>query len=292
MNIKSVIQKIAPLFIFILKKHPFIVRKVRYYFTYKKFLNLKNPALFSEKIIWLSLYSDTSLWSVLTDKYTVRKYVEERCGKEILNDLYGVYQSPLGIDYESLPESFVLKTTNGCGNNIFVKNKKSIDIKETNNLLDRWLKYPYGELTGQRHYAKINPRIIAEKYLEQTPFSDVSLIDYKFYCIDGNPVYIVVDSDRIVNSHQYKLMRYDLFWKAYPEYCSVKRSLKYYDRPDSLDQMIDYAKRLSEPFSFVRVDFYDINGNVIFGEMTFTPTGDDFSKSFQVDLGKLIKIKE
>lgn len=289
--LKSIILKICIPFVFILRRHPVFVQRIRYLIRYKKILNLKKPVLFEEKIIWLSFYSDTSLWPMLTDKYEVRKYVEAKCGKELLNELYGVYQYPDEIDYEGLPVSFVLKTTNGCGNNIFVKDKKNIEIKNVNDLLSKWLKYPYAELTGQAHYAKIKPKIIAEKLLRQSLLSDSSIIDYKFYCIDGKPHYILVISDRIINSHQYKLMRYDLDWKAYPEYCAPERVVKYYERPETLNKMIQYARQLSEPFPFVRVDFYEIDQKVLFGEMTFTPASDDFSESFQKYLGDLIKIE-
>jgi hypothetical protein len=255
-------------------------------------MNLEDPVLFREKIVWLSFYSDTSLWPMLTDKYAVREYVETHCGKEILNDLYGVYQFPEEIDYDQLPDSFVLKTTNGCGNNFFVKDKKEI-IKNTgkiNNMLRKWIKYPYGELTGQVQYTKIKPRIIAEKFLRQSDYSNTSLIDFKFFCINGEPRYIQVISDRVPNSHQYKLMRYDLEWKAYPEYCAAKSTLGHYDRPETLNEMIRYAKQLSKIFPFVRVDLYEIDKKVVFGEMTFTPASSFFSELFEKHLGRLIKI--
>jgi hypothetical protein len=251
------------------------------------------PILFREKVVWLLLNSDTSLWIQLADKYAVRDYVEKICEEKLLNELYGVYQSTDEIDYDRLPNSFVLKTTNGCASNIFVKDKSKIDISLTKILLEKWLKYPYGELTGQMFYAKIKPQIIAERLLYPPSPSD-SLIDYKFYCINGEPYYILVISDRVVNSHKYKLMRYDLNWKDHPEYCAKGLELKLYDKPKSLDTMIEYAKRLSNPFPFVRVDFYEINNHgeatPIFGEMTFTPASDDFSEKFQKLLGDLIKL--
>jgi hypothetical protein len=168
-----------------------------------------------------------------------------------------------------------------------------MDISETNQLLRKWLKYPYGELTGQIFYTRIKPQIIAERLLETLPSSD-SLIDYKFFCINGKPYYVSVHSDRRINSHQYKVMRYDLNWKAHPEYCAKRCSLKLYDKPKSFDVMIEYAKRLSSPFPFVRVDFYEINNHgeatPIFGELTFTPASDDFSEEFQKLLGDLITL--
>ena len=121
-----------------------------------------------EKILWLSLYSDTSMWSKLADKYRVREYVIDRCGEQYVNKIYGIYNSAIEIDYSLLPKSFVLKTTNSCATNIIVKDKNILNIKETNHKLNKWLKFPYRELTGQLHYTQIEPLIIAEKFMEQT----------------------------------------------------------------------------------------------------------------------------
>ena len=164
--IKSVLIKIATPFSPLLKKFPNIIWKIRYCKDYKKFPNLKKPQSFMEKILWLSLYSDTSMWSKLADKYRVREYVIDRCGEQYVNKIYGIYNSAIEIDYSLLPKSFVLKTTNSCATNIIVKDKNILNIKETNHKLNKWLKFPYGELTGQLHYTQIEPLIIAEKFME------------------------------------------------------------------------------------------------------------------------------
>lgn len=166
--IKSVLIKAATPFSPLLKKFPNIIWKIRYCKDYKKFPNLKKPQSFMEKILWLSLYSDTSMWSKLADKYRVREYVIDRCGEQYVNKIYGIYNSAIEIDYSLLPKSFVLKTTNSCATNIIVKDKNILNIKETNHKLNKWLKFPYGELTGQLHYTQIEPLIIAEKFMEQT----------------------------------------------------------------------------------------------------------------------------
>jgi hypothetical protein len=274
----------------LIKRCPELILKIRYFIAFKRVINLKNPILFSDKINWLSLHSDTSLWPELTDKYAVRRYVKEKCGEIILNECYGLYQSPSEIEYRDLPDSFVLKTTNSCANNIIVKDKSEIDIDKINKRLRKWLKYPYGELTGQTHYAKIKPQIIAEKYLKQDPFSNASLIDYKFLCFFGKPVYILIMSDRIINSHLYKLGIYDVNWNSYPEFIVKNQMTKNYNKPKSFEEMLRNAKLLSSPFPFVRVDFYEINNKPVFGEMTFTPSPDGYTRAFQECLGDLIKI--
>ncbi len=288
MTIPIILAKgLAPLF----NRVPALTLRVRYWKRFRRKLNLKNPELFWDKIFYLSLYSDTSQWSILADKYAVRAYVEEKCNQEILNELYGVYKSPKDIPYNSLPDSFVLKTTNGCTTNILVKQKSMLDVKKTNQLLTKWIRYPYGELTGQLHYAKIKPQIIAEKFLKQDK-SDSSLIDYKFYCFDGIPIYINVMSDRKPNTSIFYKMIYDMEWNAHPEFFEKNTGFSYINKPESFEKMVEYAKILSAPFPFVIMDFYEIEAKPLLGEMTFTP---GFSKigytvEFQKVLGELIKL--
>ena len=280
---------VAPLF----NKMPALILKIRYWKRFRRKINLKKPELFWDKIFYLSLYSDTSQWSVLADKFAVRDYVKKKCNKEILNEIYGVYTSPKDIPYCSLPDSFVLKTTNGCATNILVKQKSILDITKTNKLLSKWLKYPYAELTGQPHYARIEPRIIAEKFLEQDK-KESSLIDYKIYCFNGVPTYINVLSNRKSNTHIFCKMMYDMKWNAHPEFFEKNIGLNYIDKPKSFDKMVEYAKILSVPFPYVRVDFYEIKEMPIFGEMTFTPgfSKIGFTIEFQKVLGRLIEIPQ
>ena len=293
--IEKIPPRLAKFLARILKKMPSLILRIRYLKKIGRILNLKNPELFWGKVFYLALYSDTSQWSILADKYAVRAYVEEKCTKDILNELYGVYKSPKDIPYDSLPDSFVLKTTNGCASNVFVKQKSMLNIRKTNELLSKWLSYPYGELTGQLHYTEIEPQIIAEKFLQQDEGS--SLVDYKIYCFSGVPTYIWVLSDRIPNSHVFYQMMYDTEWKAHPEFFVPNVKFNDIPRPKSLDKMIEYSKALSQPFPFVRIDFYEIDGNPIFGEMTFTPglppkSVGWYTIEFQKELGRLIKLPQ
>lgn len=284
-------MKLGNLFHYFFKNYPETILKWRYKLKFKRKLDLNNPNLFFDKIFWMSLYTDTSLWSELADKYAVRKYVEEKIGSHILNELYGVYASVEEINYHKLPDSFVLKTTNGCTTNILVSDKKNLNIKETNKHLARWMKFHYGEITGQLHYSIIKPQIIAEKFLKQEDNLESSLVDYKFYCFEGKPLYVFVVSDRVFNTHTLARMMYDLNWNPHPEVFTPDIYLKEVEKPKSFDQMIEYSSKLSQPFSFVRVDFYEINGKPVFGEMTFTPgTEAGFTLKFQKELGELFEI--
>lgn len=253
-------------------------------------IDRKNPRSLYDKIYWLCFNTDTSLWSKLADKYVVRAYVAEKCGQDILTNLYGVYNSIEEIDYSKLPNKFVIKTNNGCASNFLIKDKTSTDLKAINKELDFWLKFPYGELTGQKHYTKIPPKIIAEELLYQNDSPNATLVDYKFFCFHGIPYYCEVISDRIFGTHVHNKMMYDMKWKALPECFKEGCPTALVDKPKTLDEMISVAQILSQNFKFVRVDLYEVNGKIKFGELTFTPTTHSFTEEFQLKLGEIIKL--
>jgi hypothetical protein len=285
------IYAIAVPFAAIIKRFPKVVLSLRYKHALGRKINLTNPVLFWDKIMWMSLYTDTSLWSKLADKYEVREFVKQKYNDTILNEIFNVYDSVKEINYDELPDRFVLKTTNSCTTNIIVKDKKKLDIESANKQLNTWLKYPYGELTGQLHYSKIKPRIIAENYLEQNDDPDKPLSDYKFYCFNGMPLFCNVLTDRIFNTHICKRNMYDLSWKSHPELFKKGLAISDIAAPKSLETMVDIAAKLSKGFPFVRVDLYEINNKPIFGEMTFMPGTDmGFTDEFQLELGNLIKL--
>lgn len=254
-----------------------------------RFINYRNPRSLNDKIAFMEFRTDTTEWSRLADKVRVRDYVKE-CGYEdYLTKLYGVYEHADEIDYDKLPKSFVLKTNNGSATNILVKDKRKINIENINQQLEDWLKIDYGYKTCQPHYSHIKPLILAEEFLvdEQTHKEGKSLLDYKFYCINGEARYVFVYSDRVPNSHIMKRMIYDMNWIAHPEYLgryTVKGQIT--SCPSSFSLMKEMANVLSHKFPFVRVDFYEINGKPIFGEMTFTPGHQEASLEFLNMLGK------
>lgn len=152
----------------LLRYCPSLIWRLRYLKKFGGFIHIDNPRNLYEKIVEMSLTYDKSTWPVLADKYRVRKYIEERIGSKYLNELYGCYEKETDIDFGALPQSFVLKTNNSCGTNIIVKDKSDLDYDAVRKKLKSWLRYPYGELTGQLHYAHIPPCIIAEKYMRQS----------------------------------------------------------------------------------------------------------------------------
>ena len=269
------------------------ILSLRYYKAFHRRINLKNPTLFYEKIFWLSLHTDTTMWSKLADKYEVREWVEKTYSKDILSKLLGVWDSPEEIDYEHLPKSFVLKTNNGCASNILVRDKDKLDIEKTNKQLRKWLKFPYGELTGQKHYTRIKPRIIAEEFLYQKGRENASLTDYKFFCFDGEVRYCNLLTDRVFNTHTFRKNMYDMQWQAHSEVFIDHSRLNNEPKPVCFDEMVKIASTLSKGFPFVRVDLYEINEKPIFGEMTFMPGLDmNFTMEFQKQLGDMVKIEK
>lgn len=246
----------------------------------------------NHKIQWLKLYGDTSQWSRLADKYAVRRYVEEKGLADILNTLYGVWDKVDDIDFGKLPQSFVLKTNHGCGDVILVEDKNKMDIKTVKRTLAKSLKRKYGYGTAELHYTKIPPRIIAEHYLKQDGGLSSSLIDYKFYCFNGEPRCAMVVYDRVIGGSAMKYI-YELYpWHKNAQASDIKHQ-KMHSReipaPTNLDKMLDICRKLSEGFPLVRVDLYEVNGKIFFGELTFTSEAGFItylSKEYREELGR------
>lgn len=248
-------------------------------YVYKKAtgrkLNLKDPKDYNEKVQWLKVYSDTSLWTDLADKYKVREYIE-KCGlKEILVDFYGVWERAEDIDFNNLPDKFVLKTNHGHGKNLFVSNKDQLNIKETRKKFNIWVKEKYGLVSFEPHNWNIPRRIIAEEYLEDESTNKISssIVDYKFQCINGEPEYITIMFDR----PDIKACAFDMDWNSLRDHAAGNLANDYSGllphKPKRLDEMIKVCRILSKPFAQVRVDLYEVDGKVYFGELTFTPGG-------------------
>lgn len=275
------------------EKHPKTLVRIRYLVRFRKRLNLNNPQTLNEKILYLSLCTDTSEWTRLSDKYRVRKYVED-CGlNENLVKIYAHWVNEQGIDLKKLPNSFVIKSVQGCGDIILVKDKNTIDESNIRERIEPMLHERYGALEGGKHYLRIEPAIIVEELL---PIENgQSLTDYKIWCFNGRPEFILTCSNRFKDGVH--LGSYDKYWnyrpndmvfsKGHPE---EKEPLA---RPENLDKMLEVAEKLAKPFPCVRVDLYNINGKIYFGEMTFTSLGgmmDYYTSEFQLLAGSMINL--
>ena len=238
-------------------------------------IDWNNPKNLNEVIQWLICRSNISEWSRLTDKYAVREFVKSKGLEHILPKLYGVWNDANDINLESLPEKFVLKCNHDSGSVYIIDKQKGCDFDSIKDELNKKLRVKFGYKCLEIHYNKIKPLIVAEEFLqsnsEELKFSK-SLIDYKIWCFNGKAYWVTCFFGRTSAGAYIEV--HDLDWNYYPEHTVVTDH--YFNgggrvpRPASLDIMIDAAQRLSEGFPQVRVDFYEVNGNVYFGEMTFT----------------------
>src|SRR5699024_1460301 len=248
---------------------PRLNAEISYFIKNGKRINLNNPKNFEEKLVWLKLndYNNNELVVQCSDKYRVRDYIKKQgCGM-LLNDLYDVWEHPNEIDWNSLPESFVLKYNFGAGYNIICDSKENLNIKEAKDKLISWYTADKYKSSGELHYDLIKRKIICEKYLDTN--QGFLPWDYKLYCFNGEVRAILVMMDRDKEIHGAFMTKEWEFIATPDKY----KDIKVPEKPTSLDTMIEAATILSEPFPFVRVDFYQYEDKAIFGEMTFTPAG-------------------
>lgn len=265
--------------------------KVRYYFYMEKKMNLANPLTFNEKIQWLKLYNFRSKYTQMADKHEVRKYVAERIGEEYLIPLIGGAWSRFeDINFESLPNQFVLKCTHDSGGVFVCSDKSKFDKKSAREKINNSLKSNYYWRGREKPYKNIKPRIIAENYLVEE--EGVELKDYKIMVFNGKAKCSFVGSERFTSS-KLKVTFFDLDWIVMPFERSYPKSSILIDKPQNYELMIQLAEILAEGIPFVRVDFYEVKGQVYFGEMTFYPGGgmESFSpEKWDTILGEWIEL--
>lgn len=250
---------------------PQFCARAHYYIKFKRKLNLTNPSNFNEKIQWLKFNElNSDIYTVCADKVKVREYVAAKGCGDILNEVYGVYDTPQDIDYQALPEKFALKCNHGAGYNIICSDKSHLDIEKTNRQLNKWLKEDFSTLFIEPQYKKIARKILCEKYIENERggFPD----DYKFYCFNGKPYAVMVCIGREKGTP--KFYYFDMNWQPLPFEDTLELITGNHTppKPDGFEKMKACAMKLATDFKFVRADFYLLNGKVIFGELTFTPS--------------------
>lgn len=281
--------------------YPKTLMRIRYFARFHRPLNIKDPQTLNEKILYLSLCTDTTLWTRCADKYRVREYVKE-CGLEdILIGLLGVWKEPRDIDFSKLPDKFVLKGNHGCGDIFIITDKSNLDKEKIVRTLEKDLKEKYGALEAGMHYMRIDPVAIAEEYLEndeETLKVSDSLIDYKIWCFNGKASYVWVSTNRhYVNGQEIKeTMVYDRDWQPHPDYLIYDKGYikaENLAKPKNFEKMLEVAEKLSKPFPQVRCDLYNVSGKIFFGELTFTGYGGlmtHYTEEFQKLAGSLIDL--
>ncbi len=238
-----------------------------YFFRLKKKLNLKAPVTFNEKTQWLKLYNRRPEYTKMVDKYEVKDYVAEKIGDEYIIRTLGVWDSFDEIDFSALPEQFVLKCTHDSGGLVICKDKKSLNMSEAKEKLEKSLKYNFYWAGREWPYKNVKPRIIAEEYMEDPETEE--LRDYKFFCFNGVPRLMFIASDRQNPDEDTKFDFFDMDFNHLPFMHGHPNATKEIACPRSFDLMKELSAKLSIDIPFVRVDFYEIEGKVYFGELTF-----------------------
>lgn len=239
-----------------------------YHAGFGKYPDLENPQTFYENVNWLKLHYRNPLMPIVADKYEVRKYLQDLGYGYLLNDMLGVWDNVKDIDINSLPEKFVIKATHASGNawSRVIKDKSKVDWFAFKQVMKMWLKLKIDWLGREWHYAEMTPRVIAEKYLED---EHGELRDYKIHCFNGKAYMMDVCIGRFT-----KNKRWYSFDRNGKDLRITFDSIKYSDGdriklPENFNEMIELAEELAKPFPCVRVDFYNVDGKIIFGEFTF-----------------------
>lgn len=259
------------------------------------FPKLNHPKTFNEKLQWLKLHERNPVYTTMVDKYRAKEYVANLIGDQFIIPTLGIWKHYEDIDFESLPNSFVLKCTHDSAGIVIVKDKTQINHDEAKEKLESSLGRNFFYGGREWPYKNVAPRIIAEKYMEN--LNGQELRDYKFYCFEGIPKFLYIEEAEILKDGKNSLMKYlDLNWEdtpfKRPDHDEIKHII---EKPDNFEEMINIAKTLSQNLHFLRVDLYNIDGKIYFSELTFYP-GSGFSefspREWELNIGSWIKIPD
>ena len=243
--------------------------RIKFFLRTGEKLHLKHPKTYNEKIQWLKLYGRQPINRVMADKYLVKQYIAERLGEEYVIPLLGVWDSPDEIDFGSLPNRFVLKCNHNSGGGMCIcKDKTKLDIETVKDDLRRGMKDDYYIRSREKAYKDIPHKVIAEAFMEDSVTKD--LRDYKFFCFNGKPKVLFVATGREKGEHEVKFDFFDMEYSHLPITNGHPNSNPYPKKPTTFDKMKKLAAQLSEGIPHVRVDFYEVDGKVYFGEFTFS----------------------
>lgn len=255
-------------------------------------LDLQNPQTFNEKLQWLKLNDRNPTYTKMVDKYEVKKYVASIIGEKYIIPTLGVYNDFDDIDFNKLPNQFVIKCTHDSGGLVICKNKSKLKITKVKRKINEFLERKYFYIHREWPYKNVKPRIIIEKYM--CTKKQKELIDYKFFCFNGNPKIILVCSERFSSNNMCETW-FDDKWNFLDIIESSHRVDKTIKKPINFSKMMEFSKKLSKDIPFVRVDFYEINGKMYFGELTFFPAS-GFEKfepeEWDYKLGEMLKLPD
>lgn len=266
LNLKSVKDKFSDIVVRLLPDKLYL--QMVYRRNMGQRLNLKNPVTFQEKIQWLKLYNRRPEYTRMVDKYAAKEYVESVIGADYIIPTLGVWNKAEDIDFDSLPDKFVLKTTHDSGGVVVCRDKSALDKSATISMLRERLKHKIYYHNREWPYKNVTPRIIAEQYMEDE--SGYELKDYKIFCFNGEPKFLKVDFNRYI---KHRANYYDTEWNLLPFYEKdyPNDAAHVIERPQNFTDMLRLAKDISKGIPFVRIDLYNIRGKIFFGEITFFP---------------------
>lgn len=266
--------------------------KMQYRIKTGKKLDLDNPITFNEKIQWLKIYDKKEIYTKMVDKLEVKEYISNIIGKDFIIPTLGVFEKFDDIDFDKLPNQFVIKCTHDSGGIIICKNKNKINIKKMRKKMNKALKDNYFYHGREWPYKNVKPRIIIEKYMAN--FGNDELCDYKIFCFNGKPKITLVCSERFSSNNMCKTF-FNNDWDLLELTENGHRIDNTTKKPKNFDKMLFFSKKLSNNIPFLRVDWYEINGKLYFGELTFFPNS-GFEKfepeSWDFELGKMIDLSQ
>lgn len=270
---KKTISKIKRYYLYLLTViSPKLNTVILYRRRMGKSINLKKPLDFNEKIQWLKLYyyPNNQLIIDCSDKLKVREYVASKGCGHLLNEIITTYDNAKDINWFELPNKFVLKWNYGSGYNLICKDKNTLDFKASTRKMTKWGKEKFHLFASEMHYKTIKKKIICEKFLSEKNHDQIN--DYKIYCFNGTPYCVMFCAERNKSSTKYLFYDVDFnLLRINKQSMNLPSNYKV-EKPKNLKKMFAYAKILAQGFPFVRVDFYNIDGKIIFGELTFTPS--------------------
>ncbi len=277
-KILKVIKKPQLLFLYILSFRicewlpDSLYLKMVYRLRIGKKLNLKNPVTFNEKLQWLKLHDRKPEYTVMVDKFAVRKYIADKIGEQYLIPLLGVWDSPEEINFNALPDQFVLKCNHNSGLGMCIcKDKSTLNIEQVKKELKKGLRQNFYKHGREWPYKDVKRKIIAERYMEDKQSKQDGMIDYKFYCFNGEPKFLYV-STGLDNCKTARISFVSLDWKKMEFYrTDYMQHEQLPPKPEMFDQMLEICKKLSFNMPFLRVDLYQIKGQIYFSVLTFSP---------------------
>lgn len=241
--------------------------RLKFYFIFGRRLNLDNPQTYNEKLQWLKLHDQHPEYTKMVDKIEAKRYVASVIGNEYIIPTLKTYDSIDEVDFDELPRQFVLKCTHDSGGVVVCKDKDKLDKQKALKKLSKSLSENFNYQTREYPYKNVKPRIIAEQYMEDE--SGYELKDYKIFCFDGEPKLSFVASDRQKEDEDTKFDFFDINWNHLPVVNGHPLSTHAIAKPKNYTKMLELAAKLAKGIPHVRVDLYNINGKIYFGEMTF-----------------------